>query len=117
MFPEVSSDVVPPDLQGVARVPVDPADPDCFDALIRMLTEQPRYPEPPVGEVPVMNAATGYEESFELAKLRGRLPEIEKRKKQLQNRRSHSAEEERERLDLSESATRGFIDAELTMDD
>ncbi|RIQ18824.1 hypothetical protein DY240_20855 [Jiangella rhizosphaerae] len=117
MFPEVSSNVVPPDLQRVARVSVDPVDPDSFEQLIRMLTEQPRYPKPPVGEVPVFRAVAAYEESSALVTLRERLNEIEKRKKQLTNKRSQAANAERERLDLSEAATRGFIDAELTIED
>jgi SEFIR domain len=117
MFPEVSSEVVPPDLQRVARVPVDPSDPDSFDGVIRMLTGQPRYPKPPVGEIPVLGAAADYDHPFALTSLRDRLDSIEKRRKQLQNRTSPKAETERAALELSESATRGFIDAELTIDD
>jgi hypothetical protein len=117
MFPEVPADLVPPDLQRVARVPVDPSEPDSFDGLIRMLTGQPRYPKPPVGEVAVLGAASGYEQPSALTSLRDRLTDIEKRKRQLRNRTSHKAQEEREKLDMSESATRGFIDAELTIED
>jgi hypothetical protein len=117
MFPEVASDVVPLDLQRVARVPVDPSDPDSLDAVIRMLTGQPRYPKPPVGEIPVLGAASGYDKPFALTSLRDRLNSIEKRRKQLRNRTSVAAETERARLDLSESATRGFIDAELTIEE
>lgn len=117
MLPDIGPDIVPPDLQRVARVPVDPTDPDSFGPLIRMLTEQPRYPKPPVGEVPVLRAAAQYEEPFELATLRERLLKIERRKRLLRNKTSHAAEAEREQLDLSESATRGFIDAELTIED
>lgn len=117
MFPEVSPDVVPPDLQRVTRVSVNPSDPDSYDGLLRILTGQPRYPKPPVGEVPVLSAATGYDQPFDLPSLRKRLSVIERRKKQLKNRDSHAALAEREELDLSESATRGFIDAELTIDE
>lgn len=117
MFPEVASDIVPPDLQRVARVPVDPASPDSFEPLIRLLTEQPRYPKPPVGAIPVLNVAAGYEEPEALAALRDRLSEIEKRKRQIRHRTSDEADAERERLAHSESATRGFIDAELTVED
>ncbi len=76
MFPDVSPEIVPPDLQRVARVPVDPNDPSSFEPLIRMLTEQPRYPLPPVGEVPIFATAAGYEQSVELGMLRDRLIEI-----------------------------------------
>jgi hypothetical protein len=117
MFPEVGSDVVPLDLQRVARVPVDPSDPDSFDGVIRMLTGQPRYPKPPVGEIPVLGAAPGYDTPVALTSLRDRLSSIEKRRKQLRNRSSVEAETERAQLDLSESATRGFIDAELTIEE
>lgn len=117
MFPDVDTSTVPADLQRATRVSVDPADPDSFEGLIRLLTDQPRYPKPPVGEVPVFEAATGYEQSFELMTLRERLVEIENRKAQIKNRKSAAAETERQRLDLSESVTRGFIDAELTIED
>jgi hypothetical protein len=117
MFPDVDTSVVPADLQRASRVSVDPADPDSFEGLIRLLTDQPRYPSPPLGEVPVFEAATGYEQSFALVTLRERLTEIEKRKGQIKNLRSAVAETERERLDFSESVTRGFIDAELTLED
>jgi hypothetical protein len=117
MFPEVGSDVVPLDLQRVARVPVDPSDPDSFDGIIRMLTWQPRYPKPPVGEIPVLGPASGYDTPVALRSLRDRLSSIERRRKQLRNRTSFEAETERAQLDLSESATRGFIDAELTIEE
>lgn len=117
MFPDVDTSVVPSDLQRATRVSVDPADPDSFEGLIRLLTDQPRYPKPPVGEVPVFDAATGYEQSSDLMSLRERLAEIEKRKSRIKNRKSAAAETEREQLDLSESVTRGFIDAELTIED
>ncbi|MCT1618035.1 hypothetical protein [Janibacter hoylei] len=117
MFPDVDSSVVPPDLQRVSRVSVDPSDPDSFEPLIRMLTEQPRYPKPPVGEVPVFDSAAGYEASSSLATLRSRLDEIAKRKKQIAKRTTQAANDEREKLELSEAATRGFIDAELTIED
>lgn len=117
MFPEVVPGVVPPDMQRVTRVAVNPSDPDSFEGLIRLLTEQPRYPKPPIGEVPVLGATSGYEHSFALETYRERLAEIELRKAQLRNKRTHAADREREQLDLSESATRGFIDAELTIED
>lgn len=117
IFPEVDSSVVPPDLQCVSRVSVEPLDPDSYELLIRILTEQPRYPKPPVGEVPVLNVAAGYEESSTLVSLRDRLDQIEKRKKRLANRTTDTAQVERENLDLNEAATRGFIDAELTIEE
>lgn len=117
MFPDVDMSVVPADLQRATRVSVDPADPDSFESLVRLLTDQPRYPKPPVGEVPVFEAATGYEQSSALMTLRERLAEIADRKTQIKNRKSAAAEIEREQLDLSESVTRGFIDAELTIED
>jgi len=117
MLPGVDSGLVPPDLHRVTRVPVDPTDPDSFDGLIRLLTEQPRYPKPPVGRIPILSPASGYQESSELSSLRERLSTIEQRKKQLGNRRSQDADTERARLELRESATRGFIDAELTIED
>ncbi len=117
MFPDVESSVVPPDLQRVSRVSVDPSDPDSFEPLIRMLTEQPRYPKPPVGEVPVFDVAAGYEATTTLVTLRSRLDEIAKRKKQLERQTSRSANDEREKLEMSEAVTRGFIDAELTIED
>lgn len=117
MFPEVSPNIVPPDMQRVTRVSVDPSDPDSFESLIRLLTEQPRYPKPPIGEVPVLGAATGYEQSFALLSFRERLAEIELRKEELKSKGTRAADQEREQLDLSESATRGFIDAELTIED
>jgi hypothetical protein len=114
MFPDVGSDVVPPDLQRVARVPVDPTEPDSFEALIRMLTEQPRYPKPPVGTVPVFGPERIYDESSSLMALQKQLAEIERRMQELGGTRTVAAEAERRKLELSESATRGFIDAELS---
>lgn len=115
MFPEVESAVVPPDLQRVARVSVDPADPDSFEPLIRILTGQPRYPKPPLGVPPVLGSV--YAESAGLAALRERLAEIEKRREVLSKRATSAAIGELERLKLSEAATRGFIDAELTVEE
>jgi SEFIR domain len=117
MFPEVDSEVVPLDFQRVARVPVDPSDPDSFDGVIRMLTDQPRYPKPPVGRVPLLGAAFDYDTPAGLASLQDRLSAIERRRKQLRNRTSVEAQSERAQLDLTESATRGFIDAELSIEE
>jgi hypothetical protein len=117
MFPDVDTSVVPADLQRATRVSVDPVDADSFEGLIRLLTDQPRYPKPPVGEIPVFEAANDYGQSLALMTLRERLAEIEKRKGQIKNHKSASAETERQQLTLSESATRGFIDAELTIED
>ncbi|MCW2960129.1 MAG: hypothetical protein JWM90_516 [Thermoleophilia bacterium] len=117
LFPEADPGSVPPDLQRAARVSVDPTEPGSFEPLLRLLTQQPRYPKPPVGEVPVFDAAVGYEDSSTLVDLRGRLTEIEQRKRELGNTRSNAGKAERDRLDLSEAATRGFIDAELAIED
>lgn len=115
MFPDVEQSAVPLDLQRVSRVSVDPSVPDSYEQLIRILTEQPRYPKPPLGEVPVFDPAAGYEESSALIGLRDRLAQIERRKKQLANRVGRAASDELEKLDLSEAVTRGQIDTELAL--
>ncbi len=74
-------------------------------------------PKPPVGEVPVFDSAAGYEASPNLVNLRGRLDEIEKRKRKIANRSDRSADGERAKLKLSEAVTRGFIDAELSIEE
>jgi len=114
MLPEVRPEVVPPDLQRATRVSVDPSDPDTYENLLRILTEQPRYPKPPLGEVPAFGAASGYS-SDHLQQLRSQLAENQKRQRQLA--KASDVQPEQDQLAMIESALRGFIEAELKRDE
>lgn len=113
MLPSVSAEDVPPDLARVVRVFVDPGDPDSFEPLIRLLTGQPRYPKPALGEVPLLGSSG----QGSLTSLRLHLGEIERRRRALGRQESDTSRDEYARLDLAEAATRGFIDAELVLED
>lgn len=118
MFPDVETDVVPPDLQRATRVSVDPSDPDSYESLVRILTGQPRYPKPPLGTVPSLGAV-GVLSGGRLRELRERLAVTEREMSKLARSKAgpENREAAKEDLTLRESALRGFIDAALKQDD
>lgn len=103
MFPGVQSAIVPPDLERISRVYVDPTNPDNYEAVLRNLTEQPRYPKPPLGVVPTLDTAG----ADSVAALRKRLAEVRREENSL----GDTDRDEREQLSMKEAALRGFIDA------
>lgn len=116
LFRDVSASVVPPDLQRVTRVALDSSDPDSYENLLRILTSQPRYPKPPLGQVPSL--ASRSSPSDHLSKLRSRLASTQsQRDKLLTSKIRDRYKEEAERLALTESTIRGFIEAALKQDD
>lgn len=58
VLPGASEADVPTQLQGLQRVHVDTFDAAGIDGLIRLLTDQPLYPKPAVGQVPILPPAT-----------------------------------------------------------
>ncbi len=104
MFPEVSGGVVPPDLERVSRVYVDPTNTDDYEAVLRNLTAQPRYPKPPLGVVPHFAPA----QAHAAGNLREDLKAVRTEIKALP---SDAPAERRQQLTMRESALLGFIDA------
>ncbi|WP_181434925.1 MULTISPECIES: SEFIR domain-containing protein [unclassified Curtobacterium] len=110
MFPEVPGALVPPDLERVSRVYVDPTNTDDYEAVLRNLTAQPRYPKPPLGVVPRFTPA----QTQAAGDLREELKSVRAEMKALT---ADAPAERRQRLTMRESALLGFIDAADQGDD
>ena len=104
-FPDVSPSEIPYGLNRLPRYSIDVEDPDSYDPLLRALTGQPRYPKPPLGEVPVLPAEVLGESLADvdeaIAALKDRL------------RRPKTRGTNRDTKSMFDSATRGFIEALL----
>jgi hypothetical protein len=55
ILPGQSDHDTPHELNRLVKYFPDPTDPDSFEPLLRALTSQPRYPVPPLGDVPVLH--------------------------------------------------------------
>lgn len=113
-LPDVSIEDLPPDLDRVARVRVDPSDLDSYEDLLRNLTGQPKYAKPPLGITPVLPPLHS---DRNLANLRGRLAEVKKQEREAGKSKSDDNARLREQLSMHESALRGFIETALQDDD
>lgn len=111
-FPEVGPETVPPDLVRIARVAVDPADIDSYEGLVRLLTEQPAFPKPPLGSVPFLPPFGG-DTGLAIHALRERLKETTDRLTEIHGDTSAAARLERRSLTSREATLRGVIDAAL----
>lgn len=100
LLPDVDPGVVPPDLQRVVRVSLDPTDPDSYSGLVRLLTKQPTYEKPPLGGIPAMPARIPHRD---LAELRRDLDQVSA---------ESSAATGDTRAALREALLRGLIDAD-----
>jgi hypothetical protein len=118
MFPDVSDIVVPPDLERITRLYVDLEDPDSVEAVIRLVTGQPRFPKPKLGKVPALGPDDTFRGHGGAARdLRLRLMETRRRMRQLKSTHSEAATNELRELAMRESALQGFIDAILKEED
>lgn len=118
MLPGVSDTAVPPDLERVSRLYVDLSDPDSIEAVVRLVTGQPRFPKPKLGRVPVLEPDSDYRGSGgAVSDLRLRLLETRRRLRTLKSRHTDAARDEMRELTLRESALQGFIDAVLKSED
>lgn len=111
MFPETTGSVVPPDLERVSRVYVDPTNTDDYEAVLRNLTAQPRYPKPPLGVAPRFAPAQAQAASGDLRE------ELKSVRAEMKALGSDAPMERRRRLTMRESALLGFIDAADQDDD
>jgi hypothetical protein len=118
MLPGVPGTVVPPDLERVSRLYVDLSDPDSIEAVVRLITGQPRFPKPKLGRVPVLEPDADYRGSGgAVSELRLRLDETRRRLRALKSRHTDAAREETRELTMRESTLKGFIDAVLKSED
>jgi hypothetical protein len=118
MLPGVLGAVVPPDLERVTRLYVDLSDPDSIEAVVRLMTGQPRFPKPNLGRVPVLEPDDDYRGSGgAVGELRLRLEETRRRLRSLKSRHTDWARQEARELSMRESALQGFIDAVLKSED
>jgi hypothetical protein len=118
MLPGVLDRVVPPDLERVTRLYVDLSDPDSIEAVVRLITGQPRFPKPKLGRVPVLEPDANYlGKGTTLRDLRRRLIETRRQMRVLKTPRTDATRDELRELTLRESALQGFIDAVLKEDD
>lgn len=113
MLPEVSIDDLPVDLDRVARVNLDPSDPDTYEPLVRNLTGQPVYLKVPLGTVPELPAINS---GRNLAALRAQLEAVRRQKRTATRDRTPEASLLLSQLSLQESALRGFIETALQDD-
>jgi len=118
LFPGTADAVVPPDLDRVARLYVDLSEPDSVEAVVRLITGQPRYPKPSLGSLPTF----GPDERFagqgaQIREMRVRLLETRRKMRELKSSRSETARNQLRELSMRESALEGFIDALLKEDD
>lgn len=108
MLPEVDDSDLPPDLDRVPRVHVDPSDLDSYDSLVRLLTGQPRYRKPSLGSVPELPAL---DPERNLATLRSQLMEVRDQEKAVKSNRSAEGVILRDRLRAQEATLLGIIEA------
>lgn len=117
MFPEVADTVVPPDLERISRLYVNLEDPDTIEAVVRLITGQPRFPKPKLGKVPALEPDASFVGSGgQVRQLRLRLMETRREISKKNSKHSGNAIELRV-LELRESALQGFIDALLKEED
>lgn len=118
MLPGVADSLVPPDLERVSRLYVDLSDPDSIEAVVRLITGQPRFPKPKLGRVPVLAPDDDYRgKGGAASELRLRLMETRRRMRTLKAQKTDAATVELRELTLRESALQGFIDAILKNED
>jgi hypothetical protein len=113
MLPEVSVDDLPVDLDRVARVQLDPSDPDSYEALVRNLTGQPQYLKVPLGTVPELPPLNS---GRNLAALRAQLDAVRAQKRTAVRDQTSDGGVRLHRLSLQEAALRGFIETALQDD-
>lgn len=108
ILPDGDTDQVPPDLDRVARVRVDPSDMDSYEDLLRLLTGQPRYRKPALGSLPNLPPL---EPRHNLAALRAQL--VETRRQERESRKDKSTEglALRSNLEARKAALLGIIEA------
>lgn len=84
LLPGASAEDVPAELfSGTTRFPFGSLDDEAFETLLRTLTDQPAFPVPPVGAIPVLPpsfaAGAGESDRPSSDRLRDRLEELEAR--------------------------------------
>lgn len=114
VLPGVGTDEIPPDLDRVSRVRVDPSDPDSYEDLLRILTGQPRYSKPALGTIPELPPL---DSSRNLAALRAQLDEVKRQERKASKYATDENEQRRRQLSTHEAALRGFIETALQGDD
>lgn len=113
MLPDVSAEDLPVDLDRVARVWLDPSDPDSYETLVRNLTGQPQYLKVPLGTVPELPALNS---GRNLAALRAQLDGVRAQKRAAHREQTPDGGVLLHQLSLQEAALRGFIETALQDD-
>lgn len=108
LLPETDDDSVPPDLERVARVHVDPSDLDSYEDLLRILTGQPRYRKAPLGSVPDLPPQNP---ERNVATLKAQLAKIREEERVARGDSSPAGRLRRNDLETREAAVLGFIEA------
>lgn len=112
MLPDVSDDVIPPDLHRVPRVYIDPDNPDDYEGLLRLLTRQPSYLKTPLGRAVALPPVAS---SGSVEELQARLAEVQQQAEA--DVTNDDATEVQRRRALREAALRAFIDVARQSDD
>ena len=113
VLPGVTTADLPVDLDRVARVYIDPSDPDTYEPLLRNLTGQPQYVKVPLGTVPELPPMHS---GRNLAVLRAQLNTVRAQKRVASKDRTPEGSVLTHQLSLQESALRGFIETALQND-
>ncbi|MGN8027111.1 hypothetical protein [Microbacterium sp. 22242] len=108
VLPDVDESILPPDMDRVPRVRVDPSNVDSYDDLVRLLTGQPRYRKPPLGSVPELPPL---DPQRNLATLRSQLLDVRDQEKAAKANRTAEGIVQRERLRAQEATLLGIIEA------
>lgn len=114
MLPDVSDDHLPVDLDRVARVKLDPSNPDSYESLVRNLTGQPQYVKVPLGTVPDLPPLNSVRN---LAALRAQLEVVRAQRRVAAKNRTPEGGTLLHQLELQEAALRGFIETALQEND
>ena len=107
LLPDADAADLPPELDRVARVRIDPSDLDTYEDLLRNLTGQPRYRKPALGLVPDLPPL---DRGATVAALRAQLADVKNQGEMMRKDRSAEGQARREQLGVRVSALRGFIE-------
>ncbi|UWD83731.1 hypothetical protein NY057_05665 [Curtobacterium flaccumfaciens] len=113
MLPGVDAADLPVDLDRVARVWLDPSDPDSYETLLRNLTSQPQYEKVPLGTIPEFPPLNS---NRNLSALRAQLDAVRADIRSATRDHTPAGMTRLRQLSLQESALRGFIETALQGD-
>lgn len=108
LLSEADTSAVPPDLDRVVRVSVDPSDLDTYEDLLRNLTGQPHYQKPALGLVPDLPPLDA---SRNLSVLRTELGEVRQQERAIRFDKTPRGRLRRSEIEIQTAALLGIIEA------